>query len=196
MARKKSKTDPKQGPPFQFRPGAELESLVGAFASQHGLAVNEACKELVALAVTAMDARYYALMRQLAEAMGGANAFVRACVHVHGRVEGAALADPKYRYEPGRARMIVKVVEEFVEAKGRRLSEDSLNFLPEEHSQYAEVEMPEPSRQKVSTGRTKPKVVQRESEEGHPREPEGEAGEGQGWSPFGPEEEERPRVRP
>src|SRR5947208_2347382 len=81
----------KQGPPLQFRPGVELERLVASFAAEHGLRPNEACKCLIALAITAMDVRYYGLMHQLAEAMGGANAFVSACVHVQSRLDGAAL---------------------------------------------------------------------------------------------------------
>ena len=72
MVRKKSGGGYKQGPPLQFRPGVELEPLIASFAGEHRLRPNEACKALVGLAVTELDRRFYALIRELAEAMGGA----------------------------------------------------------------------------------------------------------------------------
>src|SRR5450631_3804865 len=86
--RKKSK----QGPPWYFRPGPEIENMVESFAQEHGMQIMEACKAIVALAIPALDRRYYILIKQMADAMAGANAFVRSCVYIHSAMEGARLA--------------------------------------------------------------------------------------------------------
>src|SRR5258708_6967512 len=92
VTRKKTARSEKQGPPIQFRPGVEMEQLIAAFATQHTLPLNEACKALAVLAVTEMDHRFYRLMRQLSDAMDGVNAFSRACAHVHTSLRGARRA--------------------------------------------------------------------------------------------------------
>src|SRR6202035_434789 len=98
--------------------GVELEELVQKFAEQQDLQVNEACKALVALAVTAMDVRYYGLISQMAEKMGGVNAFVRACARVHVALEGAMLATGRpLEDEPERSLFILKVVRDFLAAR-------------------------------------------------------------------------------
>jgi hypothetical protein len=56
--------------------------LIDDFAARVQLDPNEICKRLVALALTEMDARFYPLITEMAEAMGGANPFPRCCVHV------------------------------------------------------------------------------------------------------------------
>src|SRR5690349_6783004 len=92
MTRPQKQADRKREAPIQFRPGSELGQLVGTFASRHGLQTPEACRALVCLSVTEMDARYFPLVRQLADTIGGENAFVRACVRVHTALEGARRA--------------------------------------------------------------------------------------------------------
>jgi hypothetical protein len=103
----------------QFRPGAELEEQIKAFAAKHDLQVNEACKVLVALAVSSMDVRYYDLINQMAEAMGGVNPFVRACVRVQAALEGAALATGKpLQLESDGSRFILQVVKDNLGREG------------------------------------------------------------------------------
>lgn len=140
MVQGKKGTRTKQGPPLQFRPGVELERLVTDFAAPQRLEPNEACKVLVALAVTGLDGRYYPLMRQLAEAMGGdTNAFTHACVHVKTAVDGAALALGKPLHaEPERSRFILKVVVEFLSGKGMVAQTEGLWFLPAEEQRVEE----------------------------------------------------------
>ena len=155
----------KQGPPLQFRPGVELERLVGSFASEHGLQPNEACKCLIALAITSMDVRYYALMNQLAETMGGANAFVRACLHVRTSLDGAVLAMGRsLLLEPERSLFILRVVRELLTAKGLEVQTEGLWFLPQEEMAQPQAEEPQTKvedtqpRAKTSTARRRRKV--------------------------------------
>jgi hypothetical protein len=138
--KKKAKTA-KQGPPLQFRPGPDLERLVAEFAAQHGLQVNEAVKVLVALAVTALDRRYYSLMEQLAAVMGsGPSAFVRACIHIRTALDGGALAIGRpLQREPERSRLILQVVDNCLKSKGLEVRTDGLWFLPEMARQQQEV---------------------------------------------------------
>ncbi len=93
--------------------------------------MNEAAKCLMALAVTALDGRYYGMIRQLAVVMGGANAFAHACTHVHAALLGAErVAGDAVRFDPGRGRFILETVREYLTARGRRLDESGLWFLP------------------------------------------------------------------
>jgi hypothetical protein len=118
------------------------------FAADHGLQVNEACKVLVALAVTALDARYYGLMRQLADVMGGANAFVRACVHVHAALAGArrATGRPLLR-EAERLPHIVATIEAALAENGLAVQTRGLWFLSDQETASEEPESSEMGRQ-------------------------------------------------
>ena len=129
MAPAKKELSPKREPPIQLRPGPELGRLIGDFAAQAGLPVNEACKRLIALALTSMDVRYHDLVGHLADAMGGA--FVHACIHVQSALSGAALAGQPKRLEPERSLFILKVVQDLFLSKGRQLPDLQLWFLPE-----------------------------------------------------------------
>jgi hypothetical protein len=131
VARTQKRT-PTQGPPLQFRPGVQLEELVQNFATTYGLQPNEACKALVALAVTEMDCRFYKWLRQLATAMGGPHAFVLACAHVHAAVDGAGrMRGAPLLADPERARFILHTVRDFLASRGLQVDEAELSFLGE-----------------------------------------------------------------
>jgi hypothetical protein len=131
MTRRRNRGTYKQEPPHQFRPGIDLDPLIAAFASEHGLVVNEACKVLVALAVTEMDRRFYGLMLQLAEAMGGVNPFPRACAHIHTSLQAARRAtDRLLQSDPERALFILSTVRDFLATMGRTIQGESYCFLP------------------------------------------------------------------
>jgi hypothetical protein len=127
----------------QFRPGAELEEQIKTFAAKHDLQVNEACKVLVALAVSSMDVRYYDLINQMAEVMGGVNPFVRACVRVQAALEGAALATGKpLQLEPERSEFIFQVAKDFLSAKGIQVRTEDPWFSVPEQSKLQEERTP------------------------------------------------------
>jgi hypothetical protein len=146
VARAKRKHSPKQEPPIQFRPGVELQQLVLTFATEHDLSVNEACKYLAALAVTGLDCRYYDLMFQMAQAMGGPNAFVRCCARVLTALEGGVLATDKTQWlEPERSQFILRFIQKFVVDRGGKVRPEALWFLPEEASRPQAAERVEPT---------------------------------------------------
>jgi hypothetical protein len=131
VARKGKRGEYKQGPPIQFRPGPELERPILSFASAHGLHPNEACKALVALAINDMDVRFYGLVRQLAEVLGSANAFARACDHVHSALVGARCATGEpIQFDPERCLIILKIIRDYLGAQGLQVQEQGLWFLP------------------------------------------------------------------
>jgi hypothetical protein len=138
VARKKSSTKPKQGPPLQFRAGTELQALVDGFAALRKMTRNESCKVLVTIAVTGLDLRYFTLIEQLARVMGGLSPIVRACLYIKGRLDGAVLASRDFLKEPNRSLFILKVVKEYLEAHGRELPVLDLWFLNEQSNQSAE----------------------------------------------------------
>jgi hypothetical protein len=109
MARSR-KGKAKQEPPVAFRPGPELERLVSGFASNRGIGINDAYKQLAALAVAGLDGGYYDLLSQLAARLTGQNAFVRAVVHVHTALAAAVRVDPLYASEPERMRFVIRTV--------------------------------------------------------------------------------------
>lgn len=151
MARKKHSTGQKQGPPIQFRPGVELEQLVITFAAGCSLPANEACKVLVALAVSEMDCRHYPLIAQLAEVIGGANAFPRACNHVHVSLQGARrMAQRPLQADPGRTLFIVQTVRDYIANKGLALEERDLWYwredLPQDEDPEEEQGVSQPQR--------------------------------------------------
>jgi hypothetical protein len=115
-----------------MRPGPDLGRLVGEFAGRHGLPVNEGCKCLIALAVIGLDGRFYPLLHRLAEAMGGSNAFVRACTHVSAAVEGAGrLRGVPLQFDPERAVFVRQTVHDFLRERGLREEEAALWFVPD-----------------------------------------------------------------
>jgi hypothetical protein len=134
MTSKKKNQSPTRVPPVQMRSGPELGQMLQEFAAQHNLQVNEACKCLVALAVTGLDRRFYELLKQLALGMGGANAFVRACVYVHTSLEGAGrLQGRPIQFDPPRAGFILQTVSDFLAARQLRVEKRGLESLPLEH---------------------------------------------------------------
>lgn len=106
----------------QYRLGEDVEQPVLDFAKRYALSDSEACRRLTVLAVCGMDARYYPLVDELGQAMGGANGFLRACLNiatalqVAARIQGKLLAD-----ESQRARFIADTARDFLEAKGLEL---------------------------------------------------------------------------
>jgi hypothetical protein len=133
MAATRRSKPPKREAPIQIRPGPDLGRLLAEFTSRYNLHLNEACKCLVALALTELDSRFYPLLHQLAEAMGGANAFVRACTHVRAALEGGARARGEpLLHDPGRAKFVVQTVRDFLTARGMVLHDHGLSFVPQE----------------------------------------------------------------
>jgi hypothetical protein len=114
----------------QFRPVPALAALVKAFAEDHGLALNEAYKDLAALAVVGLDGRFFALLNQMAAAMGGANAFVHACLHVHAALEGAArLRGTPIHAEPERSLFVLGTVHDFLAGRQLEVQAEGIWFL-------------------------------------------------------------------
>jgi hypothetical protein len=204
MASKKGKPrskPAKQAPPLQFRPGVELERLVESFAAERGLRPNEACKVLIALAITAMDVRYYGLMHQLAEAMGGASAFVSACIHVQSRLEGAALmaGRPLWR-EPERSLFMLKIIQEFLQGKGLEVPTQGLWFLSQEEQAPPQAEEARP-KVKVNPTERRTRTTRKVDESDRPKQVRPQAGtedeteEEAGWSALqGQGEQQRTRT--
>lgn len=129
----------KQDPPVQFRPGARLEGIVRKFAAKHGLAVNEACKALVALAAMDLDQRFYSLVAKMGNAIDGVNGFTEACVAIHAQLEGARRAtNQRLQMDPKRAKFIEDVVVGHLEKAGQPADDVRLDFL-------AEVDNPAPA---------------------------------------------------
>ena len=123
----------KQVPPWQFRPSPDLRELVGQFAVSNQLGPNEACKVLVALAMSELDYRHFGLIRQLAEALGGPDAFVRACTHIRSALEGARRATRNpIQVDPKHAVFIIETVQESLAAKGIQIQMRCLLFRPDE----------------------------------------------------------------
>jgi hypothetical protein len=107
-----------------FRPGPILDRLVADFASIRGIGVNDAYKQLAALAVLGLDAGYYDLLARLAARLSGPNAFVQAAVHVHTALAAAARVDPAQAREPARVRFAIKtVLEQLPDVDERVLTE-------------------------------------------------------------------------
>ena len=132
MSRPRKQQSQVRESPIQFRPGAELGQLVASLAAKYGLQTPEACRMLIALAVTEMDSRFFGLMQQMAVAMGGENAFLHACVHVHTALQGArrATSSPLQR-EAERASFILTTVQDFLANKGQSVKTEGLWFLPD-----------------------------------------------------------------
>lgn len=132
MRRTKKDQTPKREAPLQFRPGPDLDRLIGVFARRHSLQANEACRRLVALAVLDMDGRFYDVVAQMAEVLGGADAFTRACVYVHAALVGARTATGSaLQHDPERARFIQQTVRHYLGQQGRQLR-GSLAFIEEQ----------------------------------------------------------------
>jgi hypothetical protein len=130
------------------------------FAAEHGLHLNEGCKALVALAVNELDRRYYPVVRQLADSMGGRNAITRACSHISTALQGARRATGlPLQLDPERSRFIVQTVRDFIAGKGLPVEGVCLWFLPEEAVAAAPQEAQEPFRQPVE--QQKPQPAQR-----------------------------------
>jgi hypothetical protein len=133
MVAMRGRKPPKREPPIQIRPGPDLGRLLGEFAARYKVALNQACKCLVALAVTELDSRFYPLLHQLAEAMGGADAFTRACTHVRAALEGGVRARGEpLLYDPDRATFVVQTVRDFLTARGMELHDHGLSFVRQE----------------------------------------------------------------
>ncbi len=132
MAKKKARGGQKQGPPLQFRPGVELEQMLSAFAGEHDLPLNDACKFLVALAVAELDCRFFRLIKEMSQAMGGANAFPRSCDHIRISLEAARRATGMpLHLDPERAWFIRQTARDYIAARGLPVEGVGLWFLPE-----------------------------------------------------------------
>lgn len=166
MPRPKREGGPGYEPTVQFRPPPTLAHLVRPFADRRGLALNEAYKDLAALAVVGLDVRYFDLVNQVALALGGANAFVQACLNIHSALKGAALKGQTLTLEPERSQFILKVVQDFVEDTGRQLAQLDLWFPREKADEKARAEEPAPSRKKSSAEKKKRTIrVDRDDDE-------------------------------
>ncbi len=178
MARPKKQRTQKRETPVQFRPGSELGHLVATFAALHSLQLPEACRSLIALAVSAMDIRFFSLVHQMAEALDGENAFTRACVHINTALEGArrATGNPM-QADPERALFIVETVRSFLRDRGLAVREEDLCFLPE------------------SVGRQEMAAATARAPHAAAGVQEGDQEEQTDWSSLGKKEPEKVRVR-
>jgi hypothetical protein len=141
---RKAKGKPKQGPPFQFRAGVDLEGRIRSFAVEHGLQPNEACKVLATLAVTEMDRRFYKALRRMSEALGGQNAFVRSCVHVQAALEGARRGTGRpMQFDPERTFFLLNTVNAFLAERNQQLEADDLWFTADTSTQTSDEAEPE-----------------------------------------------------
>jgi hypothetical protein len=129
MKRERKQDTPRRDAPIQFRPSSELGQLITGFAEKHRLDVSESCKCLLALAVTSMDCRFYDLVRQMADAMGGTSPFARSCIHVHTALAGAERRAP-FQDDSERALFILQTVRDNLATKGLQVREAGLWFLP------------------------------------------------------------------
>jgi hypothetical protein len=131
MKRQSKQGAPGRDAPIQFRPSSELGQFITGFAEKHRLDVSESCKCLLALAATSMDCRFYDLVRQMADAMGGTSPFVRSCVHVHTALAGAErLRRAPFQDDSERALFILQTVRDYLATKGLQAREEGLWFLP------------------------------------------------------------------
>lgn len=127
---RKDSTPPKRESPVQFRMEGDLGRLVRGFAERHELGVNEAAKSLIALAVVTLDCRYFGLVSQLADTLGGSNPFVQACLRVNASLEGAAVATSRpFIPEQERPDLVLRVVEAVLAGQGRTAKTEGLWFL-------------------------------------------------------------------
>jgi hypothetical protein len=113
----------------QFRPIPALAQLVKPLADRQGLALNEAYKDLAALAIIGLDVRYFGLVSQMALAMGGTNSFVHGCLQLHSALRGAAIAGRPLSSEPARSRFVLEVVSDCLADKGLTVDTSGLWFL-------------------------------------------------------------------
>jgi len=127
---RKSDKPAKRESPVQFRLESDLGRLVGGFAERHGLGVNEAAKSLIALCVVSLDCRYYGLVRQLADELGGSNPFVQAYLRVNASMEGAAMATGRPVIpDAARPGFVLRVVEGVLTGRGKPVKTDGLWFV-------------------------------------------------------------------
>jgi hypothetical protein len=137
------KKQAKRESPIQFRPGSELGHLVSNFASAHRLTPPEACRLLISLAVAEMDCRFAGLILPLAEALGGENAFVRACDHVHTALQAARRATGlPVQMDPERAIFIQETVKAALTERGAADRFRPLAFLQVEAARAQAEEQP------------------------------------------------------
>jgi hypothetical protein len=141
---RKAKDKYQQRPQFQYRGGADLDGRINSFAAEHGLHPNEACKVLTALAVMEMDGRFYKAIRRMSEAMGGPNAFVRSCVHVHTALQGArSVTGQPMQFDPQRVLFLLKIANDFLTERGLQLEAEDLWFTMDQVGQTEEEAQPE-----------------------------------------------------
>jgi hypothetical protein len=157
---------PKRESPVQFRMEGDLGRLVCGFAERNGLGVNEAAKSLIALSAAALDCRYYGLVRQLADTLGGSNPFVQACLRVNASLEGAAMATGRpFLPEAERPAFVLRVVEGVLSDRGVSVRTDVLWFLNTTTapavSAPANTPTPEPTPEEVPVAKTRAPKVER-----------------------------------
>lgn len=120
----------KRESPVQFRLESDLGRLVHGFAQRHGLSANDAAKSLIALAVVTLDCRYYGLVRQMADVIGGSKPFVSACLRVNAALEGAAVATSRPSIpEDARPGFILRVAQGVLAEQGKSVDTSGLDFL-------------------------------------------------------------------
>jgi hypothetical protein len=216
VARPRKEQPAQRESPIQFRPGSELGHRVRGFSQAHGLQLPEACRLLLSLAIAELDCRFAGLILPLAEVMGGENAYVRACEHVHTALQAARRATGMpLQLDPERARFIEETVKVALSERDAGGRFRGLEFLhAEEGSPHSEATTGPRTMSADKKKRTLRPGVGVEEPEAVPASPAVQAGLGAGdparptsgeqegsreepgWSVFGEEEEgERPRVR-
>ena len=124
-----TKALPRQPSPVMFRPTPELGAMVTAFAAARAVGINEAYKNLAALAAVGLDVRHYDLLTQMAALMTGRNAFVREALHVNAALLAAGRVDPRYAFDPDRTRFLITTVTDQVRGAGQAIRPEVVESL-------------------------------------------------------------------
>lgn len=165
---RKHAKDAKRESPVQFRLESDLGRLVRGFAERHKLGMNEAAKALIALSVVALDCRYYGLLRQMADSIGGSNPFVSACLRVNASLEGAAMVMQQSCVpEAERPGYILRVADAVLAGQGKRVDTSELGFMTGNriHTETALVEEAVPVVKLASTPKRRRKIRKIDTEE-------------------------------
>lgn len=169
MARPPKQQARQRESPIQFRPGSELGHLVRNFATGHGLTLPEACRLLLCLAVAEMDCRFAGLILPLSGVMGGENAYVRACEHVHTALQAARrkTGEP-IQMDPERADFIEQTVKAALADRGAADMFRPLEFLAQERATASSATESQPQTRSAAKKKRSAKVGLGAEDKPHP----------------------------
>lgn len=102
---------------------------MAAFAADRAVGINEAYKNLAALAAVGLDVRHYDLLAQMAALMPGRNAFVREALHVNAALLAAVRVDPRFAFDPDRIKFLLTTVTDQVRDAGQTIRPEVVESL-------------------------------------------------------------------